>query len=128
MKTSKRFLPSLLAFAAFQGVSYSALLEIGVSFAVRNTGGMPVGSGVATVGVDEVAGLFPQSDWNNLGNNIAGEPAGDFVNPNFNNLTSGPLFTNDGLAGTRGATAVTLTLNSNDAWNSDGPTGTPNER
>jgi hypothetical protein len=62
MNTSKRFLPSLLALAAFQGVSYSALIEIGVNFAGRNTGGMPAGSGVATVGVDEVAGLFPQSD------------------------------------------------------------------
>ena len=121
MNIRRTLIPSLLALAAFSGHSYAALLKVGVNFMGRN-------AGAATLGPDEIAGVDAQTDWNNLGNNIGGEPTGNFQDPNFNNMTSSGLFTEDGLAGTRGTSGVTLSLTTNDAWNSDGGTGTPNEK
>jgi len=120
MNTRRLIVPSLLAFAAFTGTSYAALLKVGVSFVGRGND--------QTLGVDETAGVDPQADWNNLGNNRAGEPTGNFSDPQFNNLTSSALFSDDGAAGTRGTSGITLSLTANDSWNSDGPTGSTNER
>ena len=124
MKTHKKnriLIPSLFAFAAFTGTSYADLLKIGVSFMGRD--------GAPTIGVDESAGVFAQQDWNNLGNNNGPEAGGqDFANPPIPNRTSGALFTDNGVAGTRGTSAVTVSVNTNDAWHSDGATGTANER
>ncbi len=119
MKKTRFLIPSLLAFAAFSGSSYAALLKIGVSFMGRD--------GAPTVGVDESAGALPQQDWNNLGNNTDGI-TGNFYDPAFNNLTSSALFADNGIAGTRGTSTVTMSLTTNDAWHSDGGAGTANER
>jgi len=126
MNTRRLLVPSLFAFAAFQGTSYAALLKIGVNFLGRDN------ETVNVVTPNEVAGVVPQSDWNNLGNNIAGEPTGNFTDPNngnLRNITSGPLFTDNGVAdGTKGTSTVTVTVSTNDAWHSDGPQVTPNDR
>ena len=120
LKNRRIILPSVLALAAFTGTSYADLLKIGVNFMGRNGGQSPLGA-------DETAGFIAQQDWNNLGANLGGEPTGDFGNPPVNQ-TSSVLFTDNGSAGTRGASAVTVSVNTNDAWYADGPAGTPNER
>jgi hypothetical protein len=120
MKTRPRILPSLLALAAFQGVSYAALVEIGVNFIGRNSD--------QPLAVNDTAGVDPQQDWNNLGNNLGGEPSGNFAIGGLTTVTSSTLFTDDGLAGTRGTTGITLSVTAADSWNSVGPTGTSNEK
>ena len=110
--------------AAFQGVSYSALIEIGVNFAGRNVGPMPQVPELPLWGLMRSQALC-RNPIGTIWEPISPGAGGDFANPNFNNLTSGPLFTNDGLSGTRGVTPITLTLTSNDAWNSDGAVGQP---
>ena len=68
----------------------------------------------------DLAGVIPQTNWNNLqwddwGN--IGAPPGGFVG------VSDPLLDSAG-----NFTAVQLTANCNDAWNSDGLTDTPNDK
>jgi hypothetical protein len=68
----------------------------------------------------DLAGVMPQTNWNNLqwddwGN--IGAPPGGFVG------VSDPLLDSAG-----NFTAVQLTANCNDAWNSDGLTDTPNDK
>ena len=63
-----------------------------------------------------------------MGNNIDGI-SGNFTDPggnNLNGITSGALFTDNGIAGSRGTSAVTVTVTSSDAWNTDSNNGTPN--
>ncbi len=124
MKTPRYLIPSLLAFAAFSGHSYAALLKVGVSFNGRG------GSETLQIGVNDSTGVVAQTDWNNLGNNFDGI-SGNFTDPggnNLNGITSGALFTDDGLANSRGTSAVTVTVTSSDAWRTDGGNGTPAEK
>ena len=123
MNLRRTLIPSLLALAAFSGTSYAALLKVGISFLGRSNDDVNLDK----LGANEQAGIDPQYDWNNLGNNTDGI-TGNFTDPGGNNLdhiTSGPLFTDNGIQdGTRGTTAVTVTVTASDAWRSDGAAGT----
>jgi autotransporter-associated beta strand protein len=109
------FVPSsvaaLLAFAAFTGQSYAQLL-IGGSFLGRNND--------QSLGIDEIAGVVPQADWNNLGDPFRFGGTGT--------QTSGVLQFDNGIAGSAGTSAITVTVTANDSWNSDGPTTTSNDK
>lgn len=103
---------ALLALAAFSGQSYAQVL-IGGSFIGRNND--------QSLGLDDLAGVVPQADWNNLGDpfRFADGPS---------TQTSGGLQFDNGVSGTAGTSAITVTVTANDSWNSDGPTDTANDK
>jgi fibronectin-binding autotransporter adhesin len=104
---------TLLALAAFSGQSY-AQFSIGGSFIGRGND--------QTLAIDDLAGVIPQRDWNNLGSPFK-------FNDNGNGpFTSTPLLLDNGVLGTSGTSAVTVTVDANDSWSSDGPTSTPNDK
>jgi autotransporter-associated beta strand protein len=106
----------LLALAALTGQSYGQVLKLGVSFSGRN-------SGALDFGIDAIAGVDPQQDWNILQapfNFPDGGGAGPF--------TTAPLLIDNGVNGTSGTSTITATVTANDSWSSDGPTGTPDEQ
>lgn len=102
---------ALLALAAFSGQSYAQVL-IGGSFLGRNND--------QSLGIDEIAGVLPQADWNNLGDPFR------FGGPDTQ--TSTPLQFDNNTLGSAGTSAVTITVTANDSWNSDGPTNTSNDK
>jgi fibronectin-binding autotransporter adhesin len=104
-------LAALLAIAAFTGQSYAQVL-IGGSFLGRNND--------QSLAIDELAGVVPQADWNNLGDPFR------FGGPGTQ--TSGTLQFDNGILGSAGTSAVTITVTANDSWNSDGPTTTSNDK
>jgi hypothetical protein len=63
----------------------------------------------------DVAGVVPQANWNNINCNVANNPP--YVG------TSAPLLDSAG-----NVTLVQFQFAANDAWNSDGPIDTPNDR
>ncbi|RYD79790.1 MAG: hypothetical protein EOP84_12620, partial [Verrucomicrobiaceae bacterium] len=113
------------ALAAMAGQSYAQVLQIGVNFLGRDDSQSGTNF---QLGVNEFAGVFPQQDWNNLGNNVPGQPTGDFSNTGYTNRTSGLLFTDDSLADSYGTSGVTVTVSAADSWNSDGPSTTADQR
>jgi fibronectin-binding autotransporter adhesin len=117
---------SLLAIAALSGQSYSQLLTIGVNFLGRDGGGGGTNADFQ-LGIDDLAGVVPQRDWNNLGNNVVGMPSGNFSLTPIN-ATSGALFADDGLLGSRLTSNVTVSVTASDSWNSDGATTTPDQK
>jgi len=81
-----------------------AAQTIGVDFQGRIADGVPT----PPLGATETAGVIPQQNWNSIDDNAV------------NNVgTSSPL-----LDSTGAATAVTVSFNANDSWNSDGSTYT----
>ncbi|OLD52113.1 MAG: hypothetical protein AUI63_00290 [Gemmatimonadetes bacterium 13_1_40CM_2_60_3] len=84
--------------------------SIGVNFQGRDGAGAPV----APIDPAEVAGVVPQANWNNIADSLY-TPAEQGTAPSLANDAGG-------------YTAVTLTFDANDSWNSDGTAVSPDER